>query len=287
MKKSKTNRAIMSILMLIMTLSLILTACNKQNANSQSNNNDSLNDTNIDNIDNTNSNIDNADITNTNNSDNINSNNTIRDNANNNYNITYTTNSYELGMISIDYPILSVDDTSDSTLLANLDTINSIIYNDAISVLNADDINEATDYINIDYTIYIDNDGIVSVKFSGDMSYELAAHPSNIMYTSNTNIYTGNRVTLIDEATLTNLANNFVSNQTYQICASSNELALLIEEYLNTCTTNELYKTFEYMDFTNERNYPLSYSYKDENGTYVIIEVPTAIGQYAILQIII
>lgn len=276
MKKSKTNRAIMSILMLTMTLSLILTACNKQNANSQSNNNNSLNDTNID------SNNDNAD--NTNNTD---SNNSTNNNANNNYNITYTTNSYELGMISIDYPILSVDDTSDSMLLTNLDTINSIIYNDAISVLNADDINEATDYINIDYTIYIDSDGIVSVKFSGDMSYELAAHPSNIMYTSNTNIYTGNRVTLIDEATLTNLANNFVSNQTYQICASNNELALLIEEYLNTCTTNELYKTFEYMDFTSEKNYPLSYSYKDENGTYVIIEVPTAIGQYAILQIII
>lgn len=201
----------------------------------------------------------------------------------NNANITYTISKYELGVVSIAYPIISSDDTS---LEDNVNKINEIIYNDAISILDINDINEATDSIDIECSVFIDTNGDISILFFGDSFFELAAHPAKFVYTSNTNLYTASRCTLLDADIINNLTNNFTANETYKVCSESSALALEIEEYLDTYSTLELAKSFEYMDFSEDRTNPLSYSYKDELGTYVIIDIPTSIGQYATLQIL-
>lgn len=197
----------------------------------------------------------------------------------------YESAQYELGTVNIKYPIISVEG-HEEVIYTGIQTVNDIIKNDALSILTNYSINDGTDSINVDYSIFIDGDGNISVKFSGDTMYSGAAHPSVLLYTSNVNVYSGTRFKPISDDKLSQIAAYFEVGKDYEVCSDEADIKEAVEDYLREYDMSMLATELNNMDFDDDRQMPYTYSYQDEDGVYIIISVPTAIGQYAILRII-
>ena len=197
----------------------------------------------------------------------------------------YESAQYELGTVNIKYPVILVEG-HEQDVYTSIHAINEIIKDDALSILTDYSINDGTDSVNVDYSIFIDGDGNISVKFSGDAMYSGAAHPSVILYTSNVNVYSKTRFKPISDDKLSQIAAYFEVGKDYEVCSDEADIKEAVEEYLREYDMSMLASELNNMDFDDDGQIPYTYSYQDEDGVYIIISVPTAIGQYAILKII-
>lgn len=197
----------------------------------------------------------------------------------------YESAQYELGTVNIKYPVILVEG-QEQVAYTSIHAINEIIKDDALSILTNYSINDGTDSVNVDYSIFIDGDGNISVKFSGDAMYSNAAHPSVLEYTSNVNVYSGTRFKPISDDKLSQITAHFEVGKDYEVCSDETDIKEAVEDYLREYDMSMLASELNNMDFDDDRQTPYTYSYQDEDGVYIIISVPTAIGQYAILKII-
>ena len=154
-------------------------------------------------------------------------------------------NVYSNKKLTVNYP--QITNLSDST---KQKSINEIIKNEALKVLNyyKDSTDEVT--LDINYNIKLSNENLLSIQYSGISYSKGAAHPNNIFYTTNINLNNASRLRLAD---LVKMDENFVNkfkNSSYksQDAAPDKSLQEAAKLSVNQFTTNDLIKKFNNAD---------------------------------------
>ena len=168
---------------------------------------------------------------------------------------------------SLKVPMLKARDASDYMMTSEI--IRNKIY-DELSVYFTDGAEVTLD--NYSYEATLTRDQFVSIIFSGNIFVEGAAHPSNLFITLNIDMLKEKEVKLDD----------FIDNQDEFIKLLKSDKAIFrgveeAEKYVKKELSKDELKAEL---FENNKNV-----YFTEKGIAVVIEVPHAIGDYAIFEI--
>lgn len=177
--------------------------------------------------------------------------------------------------ISIEYPVVS--GLSDEV---NQKKINELIKAEALKVYNTYYC-EDRDYLghlnlDIEYTISLENEYILSIQYYGLGNLENAPHPHKLFYTTNIDMMMGNRLRLVDLVNIEEeLINMFISGKFEPLCQVQDEFDL---GYYGSYDGAE-------ESFINADNMESVFSYLTNDSLGISIPVSHAIGGHAEFEI--
>lgn len=153
-----------------------------------------------------------------------------------------TKDSYIDGGIKINYPKINIFGDIDKQ-----NKINDLIKNEALKALEwcKDDTSEVT--FELDYEIKYKGDNILSIEYLGYENVKGAAHPANIIYTTNINMKEGSLIKLdeilnIDESLINEYKNGKYKTFTPEL---NLETAGVLEQIKNRFVTENLIEEFK------------------------------------------
>ena len=187
--------------------------------------------------------------------------------------IKTTLATYTNGKISLQYPVIEN--------LDNASSINELIKKNALSIIDAYDIDEKKDTLSIQCKVISADRSRITLTYTGTLSVGGGAHPSNIFYTNTIDTRNGSNLDLPYLTDPKTLAEYVLSDDcVYQ--NSSPELKAAMKNV--NADRNQAYYTelFQNADFPFTGNFPESFSYEYEGDVYVSIPVPHAAGDYII-----
>jgi hypothetical protein len=190
---------------------------------------------------------------------------------------------YKNNAVSISYPnVINVDD---STLESK---INDTIKTHALAILDAYEIDEASDTVDIQCKVISADRSRFSVIYTGTISVKDAAHPVNVFYSDTIDLKTGKSLTLKDSADPYTLAQYVLSDACYFVSADgtlTDEEQSAQMEARNLMTMEEYKKLFDAADFSSDASvFPECFSYDDGGSIIFSIPVPHAAGDYALVS---
>ncbi|MHC1681592.1 MAG: DUF4163 domain-containing protein [Clostridiaceae bacterium] len=200
-------------------------------------------------------------------------------NLNSEYNHSYELISslYSIDDIHIKYPqLINLGDKNKQSI------INDLIKTDALKVLNYYKNSTHDLTLEIDYTIKRQDLNILSLQYSGIGYIKGAAHPNNLLYTTNININTGKKLRLKD---IVNIDKNLISKF---INGDLKPLNPYVDYTLSNFSTEELLKTFENADSlsnTGSENYSDVFSYLTKDSLGISMNVSHAVGDHTEFEI--
>jgi hypothetical protein len=190
---------------------------------------------------------------------------------------------YKNNAVSILYPsVINVDDTALEA------AINDTLKAHALAILDAYEIDEANDTVDIQCKVISSDRSRFSVIYSGYISVKDAAHPVNVFYSDTIDLKTGSSLTLKDYADPYTLAQYVLSDDCYFISEDgtlSAEEQSQLKEVKDLMTLEEYKNLFDTADFSSDASvFPECFSYDDGGSIVFSIPVPHAAGDYALVS---
>lgn len=183
--------------------------------------------------------------------------------------LSVKTETYQNGNISIQYPVISDDSARTG--------INEHLKENALSILNAYEVDETNDTLSITCRILSATKTRITVRYEGSYMPDGGAHPTTVFYTNTVNVSSGSDISLsslVDPATLASYVLSddctFPEADVETVAAAK---TFLKEEELSYYTT-----LFQNADFPYQGTYPECFSYEYEGSIYFSLPVPHALG---------
>ena len=186
--------------------------------------------------------------------------------------------------VTIEYPVLtqSADETK-------LEAVNALLKNNALEIINAYSIDPTKDSLSVSADIISADRNRISVVYTGMLSADGAAHPTNVYYTSVVDLKTLQNIRLSDYVDPKLLAQYVLSDQC-KFYQTSGELTNALMEARTSMDEKTYTSIFQKADFSSGQSqtessiFPESFSYEDKGTIIVSIPVPHALGDFALIE---
>ena len=194
--------------------------------------------------------------------------------------ISYVLNktTYQNGNLTIHYPQLS--GMKNKTIEKQT---NELLEIEVQQFVNQYEDDEAT--LDMEYTV-MDTQDTLSVVYTGYYSVEGGMYPSHLLFTTNINLYSGEKIGLSDIVTIDDhfikrfKAAPYIDRENPQ--ASNKELTDEVKKHLNRMDQSELITALQQVDLPTMKDNPYGvYSYFHNQSLYISIQVPHVIGDHA------
>jgi hypothetical protein len=212
-----------------------------------------------------------------------NNNNNLKSSVNMTYQVVK--NIYTNKKVTVNYP--QINNFSE---LSKEKSINEIIKNEALKVLNyyKDFSDEVT--LDINYTIKFKNQNLLSIQYTGMGYSKSAVHPNNLFYVTNINLNKGTRLKLAD---LVNVDEKFVDKfKSGSYKSQDTDTIQSLEEAakfgVSQLTTADLIKSFnnaDSLDNIGTENQSDTFSYFTKDSFGISVSVSHAAGDHAEFEI--
>ena len=193
-------------------------------------------------------------------------------------NISTKTNTYSSGNVSIDYPnVINMEDTQQAA------AIDELLKKNALSVLEAWEIQDTDDSLNINCQVLSADRNRITVVYTGTLAKKGASYPTNVMYSNTIDVSRVSNIGFDHFADPYTMAGYVLSGDCVFYNVNDDVKAELME--IKNNTSLEAYTDmFTKADFPIEGSFPESFSYEHQGVIYFSIPVPHALGDYAIVM---
>lgn len=185
---------------------------------------------------------------------------------------------YTSGKISIQYP--AVDQLDDAS---KKDKINELLKTNALSVIKANDIDEANDTLDIKCRVISVDRKRLTATYTGTLSAKGAAHPVNLFYSNTVNLLQAQNLGLDDFTDAYTMA-GYVLSDDVKFSGISSDVEAQVLSYRSSMDLDSLTAVFNSADFplSSETQWPESFSYENQGTIYFSLPVPHALGDYVL-----
>ena len=192
--------------------------------------------------------------------------------------VTADIGTYTAGKVSVQYPILTMDDAQ------NQDKINALLKSNALSVIKANDIDEAKDTLSIKCKIVSADRKRVTATYTGSLSKDGGAYPVSLFYTNTVNLLQAQDLGFDDFTDAYTMA-GYVLSDDVKFNGISSDVEAAVLEYRSSLDIDTLTRIFDGADFplASETQWPESFSYEKQGTIYFSMPVPHALGDYVIV----
>ncbi len=187
--------------------------------------------------------------------------------------------SYTSGKVSIQYPVISsLGDEKAQT------AVNDLIKTNALSVLKAYEVDEATDTLDIQCKVLEADRNRITITYEGSVMAQGAAYPVSLFYSNTVDVRNISNIDLPQMADPNKLATYVLSDE----CVFLTDDSAAVREMLKTVNEaekrNQSYYAamFNQADFPVGSSFPSCFSYEQDGDVYFSIPVPHAAGDYVI-----
>ena len=186
---------------------------------------------------------------------------------------------YTSGKISIQYP--AVDQLDDAS---KKDKINELLKTNALSVIKANDIDEANDTLDIKCKVISVDRKRLTATYTGTLSAKGAAHPVNLFYSNTVNLLQAQNLGLDDFTDAYTMA-GYVLSDDVKFYGISSDVEAQVLSYRSSMDLDSLTAVFNSADFplSSETQWPESFSYENQGTIYFSLPVPHALGDYVLV----
>lgn len=193
--------------------------------------------------------------------------------------VSASVETYTSGKVSIQYPVVS--NLTDSQLE---EKVNALLKANALSVIKANDIDEAADSLEIQCSVISVDRSRLTAAYKGSLSVQGAAHPTNLFYSNTVSLTQAQDLGFEDFADPYTMA-GYVLSDDVKFLDADEELAAAVKEYRSGLSIDELTKIFQEADFPleSETSWPQSFSYEKQGLICFSMPVPHALGDYVIV----
>jgi len=146
------------------------------------------------------------------------------------------------------------------------------------------DLLKENDQYNLTYEVVSSDAEEISIKLIGDCYYEGAEHPFNFIYTYNISLTDGESKRLSEQVDVNVLANDIYNNTGFTLESDINEEFM---DYIYSAFDNKemLAEMLMNFDYNEDGELPYGYSFVENGKLHLCIEVPHALGDYAIIEL--
>lgn len=191
---------------------------------------------------------------------------------------------YKNDKVTIEYPVLT--QTADES---KPEAVNNLLKDNALEIIKAYSVDPSKDSLTVSADIISADRSRISVAYTGMLSAEGAAHPTNVYYTSVVDLKTAGNVRLTDYVDPKLLAEYVLSDKCkfYNTSPELNEALMSARSDMDEKTYT---KIFQNADFSSEQpqkgaaEFPESFSYEDQGVIIVSIPVAHALGDFALIE---
>ncbi|MDK2964888.1 MULTISPECIES: DUF4163 domain-containing protein [Lacrimispora] len=186
--------------------------------------------------------------------------------------------------VTIEYPVLTqLEDES------KLEAVNALLKNNALEIINAYSIDPAKDSLTVSADIISADRNRVSVVYTGMLSVDGAAHPTNLYYTSVVDLKTLQNIRLSDYVDPKLLAQYVLSDQCkfYQTSAELTSVLMDARTSMDSGTYTSIFQDADFSSGQSQKEnsvFPESFSYEDKGTIIVSIPLPHALGDFALIE---
>ena len=196
--------------------------------------------------------------------------------------ISTQTETYSLGSVSIQYPVIS-----GMTDAVRQDKVNQLLKDNAQAFVNLQQIDEAKDKVSVKCKVVSADRRRITSVFTGTYTPSGAASPTKVFYTSTVDLEQVKNLGLNDYTDGYTMAGYLLSDDCQFQDVSANLKASLLE-YRSTQTLEDYTKLLEAADLSTVKSgadaaFPQSFSYTDQGVLYFSIPVPHELGDYAVV----
>lgn len=186
---------------------------------------------------------------------------------------------YTSGKVSIQYP--AVDQLDDAS---KKDKINELLKTNALSVIKANDIDEANDTLDIKCKVISVDRKRLTATYTGTLSAKGAAHPVNLFYSNTVNLLQAQNLGLDDFTDAYTMA-GYVLSDDVKFSGISSDVEAQVLSYRSSMDLDSLTAVFNSADFplSSETQWPESFSYEKQGTIYFSLPVPHALGDYVLV----
>lgn len=189
---------------------------------------------------------------------------------NNTSEITYTSND-----IIIKYP--QIKNISDKN---KQDKINSLIKDDALSIIKFYDPNNENPTLEVKYKIKLLNDKFISIAYYGYYNNLNNAYPLNFVCSTNIDITRESKIALKDYYNIDSIADTLLNTTNFKSNTEDKNLEKAQFDYIKQKSKEEMLEILSNTDFSSSTEYPLAFSYQSEDSIVISIPLQHAIGDY-------
>lgn len=187
-----------------------------------------------------------------------------------------TVNTYTSGKVSVQYPSVALDGSAKEA------SINSLLKENALSVIQANGIDEAADSLDIQCKVLSADRDRITVTYTGTMAAAKAAYPVNIFYSNTIDVGKVSNLGFSHYADPSAMAGYMLSDRCLFPFAAP-ELQTELMKAKNGQSLEYYTKLFNGADFPINGQFPPCFSYEQEGDIYFSVPVPHALGDYAIV----
>lgn len=192
--------------------------------------------------------------------------------------ISTQNNTYSSGKVSITYPgIVNLEDSTKAS------AIDELLKKNALSVLDAWEVNEEEDSLDISCQVLSADRNRITVVYTGELAKKGAAYPTKVMYSNTIDVSNVSDIGFDHFADPYTMAGYVLSGD----CTFHNASDALKSELMdakNEISLEAYTEMFTNADFPFEGAFPESFSYEHQGVIYFSIPVPHALGDYAIVM---
>ncbi|WP_170823554.1 DUF4163 domain-containing protein [Lacrimispora defluvii] len=191
---------------------------------------------------------------------------------------------YKSDKVTIEYPVLK--ELSDES---ELEAVNNRLKDNALEIIDAYSIDPSKDTLTVSADIISADRNRISVAYTGMLSAEGAAHPTNVYYTSVVDLKTGKNIRLRDYVDPKLLAQYVLSDQCkfYNTSPELKEALMSARTDMDEQTYTDIFQNADFSSEQQEKGaaeFPESFSYEDQGVIIVSIPVAHALGDFALIE---
>lgn len=185
---------------------------------------------------------------------------------------------YTSGKVSIQYPVVSGLNSSETE-----DAVNDLLKNNALSIIDAQDLNEADDSLTVRCQIVSADRQRLTAVYTGQLSAAGAAYSTAVFYTNTVDMDQASDVGFTTYAEPSTMA-GYVMSDGCQFEGLDADGEAAVKEYIASQSMDYYTQLFRQADFPIKGGtFPESFSYEKEGDIYFSIPVPHALGDYALV----
>ena len=186
---------------------------------------------------------------------------------------------YTSGKVSIQYPAVDQLDNA-----SKKDKINELLKTNALSVIKANDIDEANDTLDIKCRVISVDRKRLTATYTGTLSAKGAAHPVNLFYSNTVKLLQAQNLGLDDFTDAYTMA-GYVLSDDVKFSGISSDVEAQVLSYRSSMDLDSLTAVFNSADFplSSETQWPESFSYENQGTIYFSLPVPHALGDYVLV----
>lgn len=186
---------------------------------------------------------------------------------------------YTSGNISIQYPVVNQMDDA-----AKQDQVNELLKTNALSIIQANDLDEAKDTLTIKCEVISADRKRLTAVYKGDRMNDGAAYPVSVFYTNTVDLNQVRDLGLSDYTDGYTMAGYVLSDDVEFLGVTQDQKEAFLE-YRGSLDLDILTEVFDGADFplASENAWPESFSYENHGTICFSVPVPHALGDYVIV----